>query len=356
MPAAPLPSDEAERLKALLGCHILDTPPEQRFDDLTLLASRVAQAPIALVSLVDRDRQWFKSRVGLDVTETPRDQAFCAHAILTPEVPLVVADAAKDPRFIDNPLVTGGPGIRFYAGTPLVDEYGKALGTLCVIDVVPRELDAEQLESLQALGRQVVAQLRMTRLIRALQEQNDEQARSYRRMMEYKSRLEESVEQLEHLSTTDALTSLANRRAFEQQLLHELERSGRYGSPLSVVLIDIDHFKRINDQHGHTMGDQVLGEFGALLKANRRSCDTAARYGGEEFALILPNTGCQEALALAERLRQQFADYPLACGSCTVSVGVTAYRSDDSRDALLKRADEALYEAKDSGRNRVAHR
>jgi len=355
MPAAPIPQHESERLAALRSCRILDTPPEQRFDDLTLLASRITEAPIALVSLVDKNRQWFKSTVGLDAVETPRDQAFCAYAILMPTSPLIVPDASKDPRFSDNPLVTGAPGIRFYAGTPLLDDQGMALGTLCVIDTAPRTLSSEQLESLAAIGRQVSAQLHLTRLVNALQQQNEEQARNYRQMISYKSQLEDSITELERLSTTDTLTGLCNRRAFNNHLQMELERSVRYEAALALIMVDLDHFKDINDQHGHPVGDQVLASFGELLRADRRNSDILARYGGEEFALILPNTSAEDALALGERLRKHIAEFNWPSGRLTASIGVTSRQPDDTHQTLLSRADSALYAAKAAGRNCVLH-
>jgi GAF domain-containing protein len=218
-PRPPLPPDEPERLEALEQYDILDTDPEQAYDDLTLLASHICKAPIALVSLVDSDRQWFKSRVGLEASETHRDFAFCAHAIVA-EGTMVVNDATRDERFARNPLVLGDPEIRFYAGAPLRVPGGRALGTLCVIDRVPRELTPEQQAALEALSRQVVAQLELRRRIRELQQ----------------------------YSARDPLTGVFNRGYFDTMLPVELERSKRYDDPTSLLLLDVDRFKQINDR------------------------------------------------------------------------------------------------------------
>lgn len=160
---------ELGRLEALRQYEILDTVAEAAFDDLTLTASELCHTPIALLTLVDANRQWFKSAQGLEVRETHRDYAFCSHAILEPEV-LVVSDAALDPRFQDNPLVVDGPRIRFYAGSPLVDRNGFALGTLCVIDTEPRQLSSSQLAALQALARSAMALIESRRIAQLLAE------------------------------------------------------------------------------------------------------------------------------------------------------------------------------------------
>jgi len=165
--SAPTPPNEARRLKVLWQYDVLDTVPEEVFDDLTELAARICEAPIALISLVDEQRQWFKSKVGTTVNETSRDISFCAYAITQNDL-FIVPDATRDERFANNPLVTSDPKIRFYAGAPLITPDGHALGTLCVIDKVPRELRLEQKQALRILARHVVSQLELRRRSREL--------------------------------------------------------------------------------------------------------------------------------------------------------------------------------------------
>jgi two-component system cell cycle sensor histidine kinase/response regulator CckA len=164
-----LTNTEAKRLKVLWQYDVLDTVPEEVFDDLTELAARICEAPIALISLVDEDRQWFKSKVGLSISETSRDISFCGHAIKQQDL-FIIPDATQDLRFANNPLVTSDPKIRFYAGAPLVAPDGEALGTLCVIDKVPRQLRLEQQQALRVLARHVMTQLELRRHAKDLAE------------------------------------------------------------------------------------------------------------------------------------------------------------------------------------------
>ena len=221
MVAAPIPMNEAARLQELLDFDILDTLPEQAYDDITFLASRICDAPVALVSLIDGEREWFKSRLGLEVTETSRDLAFGAHAILEPTELFVVSDALEDERFAENPLVTNGPSVRFYAGAPLVTSAGNALGTLCVIDTKPRQLADEQARSLEALSRQVMAQLELRRRGAQLDMKTAEYHVYSNQLMDYQRKLEDSLSTVGHLSKTDPLTGLNNRRGLIERLEEE---------------------------------------------------------------------------------------------------------------------------------------
>ena len=354
MPAAPLPRNESERLAALQAYAILDTLPEEAYDDITFLASQICEAPIALVSLIDGDRQWFKSRVGLAVPETSRDLAFCAHAILDPTKLMVVADARDDARFATNPLVTADPHIRFYAGAPFVTLSGVVLGTLCVIDRVPRTLSDDQYRALEALSRQVMSLLELRSSLAALAKQAVERQQYQKQLEGYQRELEGTNALLAVQSATDTLTGLMNRRAFEQSLEMEIDRATRYGAPLSLVLLDLDTFKSYNDTFGHVEGDAVLKQVAALLDQSGRSSDIVARIGGEEFAIILPNTTTSNAYVLAQRFRQAIEDAAWERRAMTVSGGVCTLTPDiTTRSAFMRRADKALYASKERGRNRV---
>ncbi len=349
---AAFPPHEESRIRALQSYSILDTAAEQAYDDLTSLASVVCRTPIAIISLVDEDRQWFKAKIGLDATETSRDFAFCAHAILTPEDVLVVRDATSDVRFSDNPLVTGDPQIRFYAGAPLVTPSGEALGTICVIDHTPRELDAEQTEALRALSRQVVTQLELRRALADLKTKSAEQLKFQQQLERYQTQIEANNALLATEVITDSLTGVKNRRAFDQGLDEEIARSVRSHSAFSLLLIDVDEFKSYNDEFGHVEGDRVLRQVADVLRAQARLCDSVARYGGDEFAVILPDTSAEGSEVMAERLRRAVEQSSWRNRPVTVSIGVAEAEAADDPETLVRRADKCLFRAKQLGRNR----
>lgn len=254
MKAPALPVNEKERLTTLHSLKILDTLPSERFDRITRMAKRIFNVPIALVSLVDKDRQWFKSCVGLDVAETPRNISFCGHAILQDDV-FMVADATQDQRFANNPLVSGEPNIRFYAGQPIKASNSHVMGTLCIIDASPRTLNSYEIDMLKDLGNMAEEQLHF-----------------------------------EEASTQDELTRLKNYRGFISSGEQNLQLSRRHGLPLTLVYIDLDHFKAISKSHGYEEGNQVLLRFSKYLKRCSRASDIIGRLSEDEFVALLINT------------------------------------------------------------------
>lgn len=242
--------DEHCRLAALHELRLLDTPPEERFDRVTRVAQRLFDVPIAVVSLVDAERQWFKSVVGLEVTETRRAVSFCGHALAADRV-MVVPDAAIDERFADNPLVTGAPHIRFYAGCPVRGRDGHLVGTLCVIDTRPRTFDADDVASLRDLAGMV----------------------------------EEQLGQAQD-ATLDALTGLLNRRGVWLVGDYLVGSARRQAADVVALMFDLDAFKAINDTHGHGAGDAALVLFAKALRGAFRSGDVVSRLSGDEFCVI----------------------------------------------------------------------
>jgi diguanylate cyclase (GGDEF)-like protein len=333
MPPAPKPEDEAERLAALRALDILDTPKDPAFDLFPELAGGLLSAPIAAISLVDEKRQWFKAAIGLGLPETPREQAFCAHAILQPDRVLHVPDAAADPRFADNPLVTGELGIRFYAGAPILSPEGKPLGTLCVIDRVPRVATQAQLDQLARLACALGSTLHLHAALR----------------------------QLDAMAVTDPLTGIANRAGFLAALQAALvpgtprPRAGRPGHRTALLMLDLDRFKTVNDLFGHAGGDAVLREVARRIRATIRPGDAAGRIGGDEFGVLLRGLDTAEAaLAIADRLHAALADGFVLNGKAVplrTSIGVAVAPDHGADPALLMaRADAALFAAKEAGR------
>jgi diguanylate cyclase (GGDEF)-like protein len=319
----PIPENETQRLRAVLSYEVLDTPPEVDFDALTRVAAHAFGTPAAVIGLMDTDRLWFKSRLGLDVPQLDRQIAFCAHAIMRPDELLVVDDLREDPRFANNPLVVQPPHLCFYAGAPLIDKNGFALGTIAVVDTKPRTLsDAERL---------VLKDL-STLVITALESRH-------------------RANQLSHLAMTDYLTGLANRVQFEKTLNAEIAHSKRTGELFTVFYMDLDDFKLVNDNLGHAAGDEVLCEVSRRMMKQIRAEDLLARIGGDEFALFMRQSEGDTVETLAKRIAEVVsAPVTLTTGenvSVGISVGIAKFtEAIDSMNTLLAQADQALYEIK----------
>jgi diguanylate cyclase (GGDEF)-like protein len=314
--------DEAEecRLALLNQTRLLDTAPEREYDRITRLVVNILNVPIAAVTLVDRNRQWFKSAIGIDDSETPRKHSFCSHAVALKDV-LAIQDATLDRRFADNPYVTGDPNVRFYLGAPLRTSEGEVLGALCAVDSVSRTASRREIEILTDLADLVAEQIEFRRA-----------------------------------ATLDSLTGALQRMAFLAEAGRDIALARRSGRPLSCLMIDADHFKTINDTFGHAAGDTVLGHIVAECREVLREADYIGRLGGEEFGVMLPDADLEHACAIAERVRRRVAGRPIQVGgdmiAATISVGVTVLGPSDTLvSGLLDRADHALYEAKLGGRN-----
>jgi diguanylate cyclase (GGDEF)-like protein len=346
----PMPVNESERVAALQRYRILDTDREQEFDDLVTIARTLCGTRMGAVTLIDRDRQWFKALQGLEGVQTPRDEAFCAHTILKPKELTVVEDARHDPRFSGNPSVLGDPHIRFYAGAPLLSSDGHALGSLCVFDSTPRVLDDLRAEALRALSRQVGKLLEMRVLRREIDHHQSEHDWYEARLAEYYQQLEQMNLELSEQTRTDPLTGLPNRRALAAALSEAVERGGAVMP--AVAIVDIDHFKMVNDIHGHGEGDRVLTELAAALRAQFAGRGMAARFGGEEFVILMPETPLAQAELQCQYLRETVSMLPVGL-PVTVSIGLAAHRPGETTQQTLQRADAALYQAKHQGRDRV---
>lgn len=327
--SCPVPDNEKQRLEAVRSYEILDTPAELDFDALTRVAAHGFGTPVALVAMMDSDRLWFKSRLGLDVPQLDRAIAFCAHAIMSPSEPLVVEDLRQDSRFAENPLVVNAPHLRFYAGAPLVDAAGHALGTLAIVDQQPRVFSSAQRAALQDMATLVMMALEGRR--RALQ--------------------------LGRMATTDHLTGLCNRIQLDQALEVELSHSMRSGEPFTVLCMDLDGFKAVNDGFGHAAGDEVLREVSRRLTQQVRLGDVLARLGGDEFGVVMRHGAKDSAQILAKRIVKSVSQpITLSTGDTVgvgISVGIAAY--DDtvlSVPMLMRQADQALYQAKQQNERR----
>ncbi|MBJ7459317.1 MAG: sensor domain-containing diguanylate cyclase [Thermoleophilaceae bacterium] len=317
MSASPFPPDEEARITALKSLDILDSEYEERFDRITRLAQRLFGTEVAAVSMIGDDRQWMKSHQGPVEQEMPREDSFCAHTLHTPHETMVVGDASKDDRFSDNPLVTGDPHIRFYAGHPITAPGGEQIGAICVIDSAPRapkDVDTDSLRDLAAMVESEIATLA--------------------------------------LAITDQLTGLSNRRGFEmlgERLYRVVQRQDL---PLAVVYADVDNLKPINDNCGHEAGDRLLIEVADLIERELRESDIVARLGGDEFGALLTGAAAKDTNQILERLNDAIArrnyetDEPF---EISLSIGVasgTPGLATESLERIVEAADVAMLAAK----------
>ena len=323
MDNALLLDDDDGRVAALRRLDVLDTAVEEPFEKIVTLVRTVLAVPVATVTLVDRDRQWFKARRGMEQSETPRAVSFCTHTIQQRD-PLIIENALDDPRFAESPLVVGPPYVRSYAGIPLRTPEGYNVGALCAMDTRPRRFSPADIAILSNFANIVCDEL-----------------------------------ELRLIAQVDHLTGALTRRGFVDQAQREMERTLRYGRASSLIMIDVDHFKRVNDTYGHSIGDQVLKQIASLAETTLRPCDLFGRLGGEEFALLMPETSGAAALVVAERLRNTIAEHPMTLHGggtihVTASFGVAELSASfNTLTAWLERADTMLYAAKSGGRNRT---
>jgi diguanylate cyclase (GGDEF)-like protein len=314
-----VPTDDASRVATLRGLGLLDTASEERFDRITRLAQRILGVPIALVSLVDADRQWFKSSQGLGVPETSREVSFCGHAINDNKV-LLVPDATADARFHDNPLVTGDPHIRFYAGCPIAAPSGDLVGTLCVIDREPRNLSPEDVTALTDLAAMVEHEISSAQL-----------------------------------SVVDELTGITNRRGFYLVANQALALCRRLHEPALVLYADLNGLKVTNDVHGHKAGDELITRAADVLASTFRVSDVVARVGGDEFAAFLSSYYADPSMVaghLAERVEAANAELAPAPFRLSFSTGYAFSEAwgTETLEELVRHADLAMYEAKRANR------
>ena len=336
---------EKTRLEALHQSNLLDTPAEGRFDRVTRITRAFFDVQTAVISLVDKERQWFKSAMGLVNLSETYGESFCRHVVEQGKL-LVVEDATKDDCFRNNPLVTGGPEIRFYAGYPLNFE-GERVATLCIWDSEPRDFSSRERQHLRDLAAWAESEIESVHLSEAQQD------------------LLEECERLREVALVDSLTRTWTRAGILEVLERELSLASRQDDPVGCLMVDIDHFKKVNDTYGHDAGDEVLKKVADRLRLSVRPYDAIGRLGGEEFLIILPKSHNKTIERIGQRICNSVKAYPVLLNDgvtelqVTASIGGCASSIPELTDLksvgekLIKRADEALYESKTSGRDRV---
>jgi diguanylate cyclase (GGDEF)-like protein len=336
----PIPSGETARLVSLSATDLFGISKDYVFECITNIGAQLFNAPVCSLVLADAEKNWFNSRATPDVREIFRNAAFRADVVADSE-PMVIEDIFLDVRSAADLLLRIAPQIRFYAGHPIRGSSGAVLGTLCVLDFTPRDFPAEQQRLLQELAF-LTELCVITRGITTAQKA-----------------LVAKLDLARHESLIDPLLRIWNRGGITTILNQQHESSRELRVPFSILMADIDHFKKINDRHGHIAGDTVLKAVTGVLQAAMRVDDELGRYGGEEFIAILPNTNAVNAEELARRLNESVAelsvDTPTGSVGCTVSIGVAEWGPTrlESVQALVHRADAALLSAKQCGRNRV---
>jgi diguanylate cyclase (GGDEF)-like protein len=312
-----IPENETKRLHALRTLKMLDSSHEERFDRVTRMAKRIFGVSISLVSLIYKDRPWFKSKQGIEATETPRDISFCAHAINQSGL-FIIPNASEDERFFDNPLVTSAPNIRFYAGCPLRIRNGLNIGTLCLMDQTPRVMDDEDQQFLKDLG----------------------------------AIIEQEIASIQ-LATLDELTMISNRRGFLTFVEHSLKMCRRKQLSMSFLMFDLNKFKNINDEFGHHEGDFVLTKFAQIMLDTFRDCDVVGRLGGDEFVAMLTDFDNHKADDILARFAAAVAEANATMNkpyTIEYSVGLENFQHDTKKtlEEMIQKADAAMYKHKKS--------
>ena len=332
--------EEEQRLAAVKALNLLDKPEEERFGRLTRLARRHFKASACAITLVDRERKFCVAQHGLQHREYPVEQGVTCNKVVSSGGPLIINDMAETYRSTSSEARSQNLGMNFYAGVPIFSPEGLPVGTLCIFDHKSREFDRREMESLADFASLVEDEL------------------SLRHADTIKQELVSQVESLRMRAYIDPLTEVWNRGALLKLLSQEIERCQRADRGLTIGMLDIDHFKVVNDTHGHPAGDEVLKELCVRIRKTIRAYDSLGRYGGEEFVLLFPESGAEDGPELGERVRTVVEQTPFTIGPnnsipITVSIGITKLREGDSSTEMLARADAALYAAKHSGRNRV---
>ena len=311
-------TQERRRRSELHRYGILDTGSEESFDRITRVAQAMLNMPIALISLVDDNRQWFKSRQGIDIIETPRDISFCTHAIQKDQ-PLIVSDASRDDRFKHSPLVTGAPGVRFYAGVPLKTPREINIGTLCVIDTKPRTLSPDMIEILCDLAYITVDLLELRSCVHR-----------------------------------DSVTGLTSRKVFMLRADQEMERALQFDTNFSIVAMHVDHFDTLIDDQGHDTASAVLQQIAQICRNNIRAVDVPARFSGDVIVIMLPQTDRDRAFLTAIRIRQMIEKTVIAQSGqflpIAISIGVADRHSCAAQNVItiLNAAEDWLFEAREN--------